>query len=122
MRARNDRNRPATASPWRTTRISSNGSMLPPDSTTTTGPLERLRVVQDSGHPQPPGRLHDQLGPLQAEQQRADRSSSETVRTSSTRSPTIANGTGPGSPTAMPSAIVDIGSPGTGRPAASDAG
>ena len=49
-------------------------------------------------------------------------SSSLTVTTSSARSPTSANGTSPGRPTAMPSAIVDMVSSASGAPAARDGG
>jgi len=51
-----------------------------------------------------------------------DSSSSPTVTMSSTRSRTSANGTSPGMPTAIPSAMVCMSSKGTGFPAASDSG
>ncbi len=49
-------------------------------------------------------------------------SSSLTVTTPSTSSRTIPNGTSPGRPTAIPSAMVDIVGRAIGRPAASEAG
>ena len=55
------------------------------------------------------GRLDDQLGPLEQEQQGARQALlADRRRSSSTSSRTSANGTSPGRPTAMPSAIVVI--------------
>ena len=51
-----------------------------------------------------------------------ERSSSDTVRTGIRCAARMPNGTVPGSPTAMPSAIVRMAGAGTGWPAASDAG
>ena len=102
--------------------MSSSGSMLPPERTTATGGSNGARVVQQRGDRRRPGRLDDELGPLEAEQQRAgqrllghrddlvDELAHEGERHR------------PGQPTAMPSAIVAIPSSATGCPAASDAG
>jgi len=51
-----------------------------------------------------------------------DSASSLTVRTESANALTWANGIAPGNATAIPSAIVDIDSAGTGCPAANDPG
>ena len=95
--------------PCRITLPSSSGSMLPPESTATTGAGEVVRRVQQRGHgrgarparpPSWPAR------PARAAARESD--SSETVRISSTWLRTSVNGMSPGSPTAMPSAIVFI--------------
>ncbi len=99
--------------------------MLPPDRTATDGRPDRCGHVgvQQRGDRGRAGRLDDELGPLEQEEQGpGDAAPRSTVTTSSTSAWTTANGTSPGQPTAMPSAIVAIGSSGTGWPGDSDGG
>ena len=103
--------------------IISTGSMLPPDTTATTGGANAVRVGQqrrDGGHP---GRLDHQLRPLQAEQQGPGQVALGDGAHLVDQPGDVRQRSGPRArPTAIPSAIVAIEASGTGRPAASEAG
>ena len=106
IRTRKDRYRPAAAMPCRITRISSNGSMLPPDSTTTTGGLNRRGSSSTAATAAAPAGSTTSFARSRTSKRALDNESSPTVRTSPTYRWTASNGTVPGSPTAIPSAIV----------------
>ena len=88
--------------------MSSSGSMLPPESTTTTGGSNARGSSSSAATPAAPAGSTTSFARSRQSSRARDSDSSETVTTSSTRSRTSANGTSPGRPTAMPSAIVVI--------------
>ncbi|MNW56829.1 hypothetical protein D3C74_345750 [compost metagenome] len=114
--------RPAAASPCRSTRSSTSGSMFPPDRITTTGPSHPVGSASSAATPAAPAGSTTSLARSVIISSARDSSSSVTVRTSEPSSDTIENGTGPGVPTAMPSAMVERASDVVGTPAASDPG
>ncbi len=108
--------------PCRSTRCISTGSTLPPESTATTGPSKVSGAASSAATGLAPAGSTTSLARSRQSSSAADNWSSLTVRTSSTSSPTIPNGTTPGRPTLMPSAIVAGFSNDIGRPAASEGG
>ena len=99
--------------------------MLPPESTAHTGPVSPSssgeQVIKAATAATPAGSTMS-LARSRHSRSALDSASSLTVTTASTWAATSANGTSPGQPTAIPSAIVDIDAKAVGFPAANDAG
>ena len=108
--------------PCWTTLSSSTGSMLPPEMTATTGGANAAGSASTAATAATPAGSTTSLARSRQKSSARERSSSVTVRTSSTRPRTWANVRSPGEATAIPSAIVDMLGSATGRPAARDPG
>ena len=82
--------------------------MLPPESTATTGGSHRPGSASSAAMPAAPAGSTTSLARSRQNSSAREIAASETVTTSSTTSWTSANGSSPGPPTAIPSAIVAI--------------
>src|SRR3954454_5899335 len=94
--------------PWRSTFMSRIGSMLPPERTATIGVSKRRGWSVTAATAAAPAGSTTCLARSISMSRAWDSDSSFTVTTSSTSWRTVANGTSPGRPTAMPSAMVVI--------------
>ncbi|MCY1376494.1 hypothetical protein D9M69_639860 [compost metagenome] len=114
--------RPAAERPrWITLSISM-GSMFPPESTTAVVPGFSILPSMRAATPTAPAGSTTILARSSRKIRARARESSLTVTTSSTSSRMMLNGSWPGRPTAMPSAMVETFFSGTRASAASDGG
>ena len=104
--------------------MSTSGSTLPPDRTTTTGPrpASSSGAAMSAATPAEPDASTTSFARSASSSIARERSSSATVSTGMRCVEMISNGTLPGTPTAMPSAIVRSSRALTGWPTASDSG